>query len=167
MNFEIVPVAYDEKAVLANLMEKYDYEFSQYDDRDVNNFGLYGYLYLDNYWTEDRRHAFFIKADNKLAGFVMVSNRDETGVNKIYAISEFFVMYKYRRSGIGRYAAYKMFDMFKGDWEFCYHPKNIISRHFWRNIVSDYTNGNFEVIESDPNEPYDDGSFGDTLKFKS
>ena len=74
MKLELVPVSVDEKEILRNLMEKYDYEFSQYLDIDVNPLGLYGYNYFDCYWTEDTRHPFFIKADGKLAGFVMVGN---------------------------------------------------------------------------------------------
>ena len=58
MKIEIVPVGINEKEILRNLLEKYDYEFSQYDNRDVNKLGLYGYKYLDNYWTEKNRWAF-------------------------------------------------------------------------------------------------------------
>lgn len=159
MNFEIIPVSYDEKQILSNLLEKYNYEFSQYDERDVNDFGLYGYKYLDNYWTENRRHAFFIKVNKKLAGFVMVRKLDEADKNT-YSISEFFIMYKYRRLGLGRYSAYKMFDMFKGDWGFFYHKKNETSKHFWHNIVNEYTNGNYKLIKSDDSD-------NDILKFKS
>ena len=32
-----------------NLLEKYEYDFSQYNQRDVNDLGLFGYDYLDNY----------------------------------------------------------------------------------------------------------------------
>ncbi|MGN0479267.1 MAG: GNAT family N-acetyltransferase, partial [Hominenteromicrobium sp.] len=74
MKLELVPVLKEEKEILRNLMEKYDYEFSQYDNRDVNTLGLFGYDYFDCYWTEEGRYPFFIKADGKLAGFVMVGN---------------------------------------------------------------------------------------------
>lgn len=53
MNIELVAIDVNEKEILRNLLEKYDYEFSQYDQRDVNDLGLYGYDYLDNYWTEE------------------------------------------------------------------------------------------------------------------
>ena len=55
MKIDMVPVGKDEKEILRNLLEKYDYEFSQYNLRDVNPLGLYGYNYLDNYWTEENR----------------------------------------------------------------------------------------------------------------
>ncbi|HEY8415220.1 MAG TPA: hypothetical protein VIK99_05545, partial [Thermaerobacter sp.] len=54
--FELVPVAYEDKSVLANLMHLYKYDLSVYDDdpedRDVNAHGLFTYRYLDHYWTE-------------------------------------------------------------------------------------------------------------------
>ena len=37
MNIELVTVAVDEKEILRNLLEKYDYEFSQYDQRDQSS----------------------------------------------------------------------------------------------------------------------------------
>ena len=43
MKIELTPVDVSEKEILRNLLEKYDYEFSQYDQRDVNHLGLYGY----------------------------------------------------------------------------------------------------------------------------
>lgn len=60
MIVELKQVTFDEKEILRNLLEKYDYEFSQWDKQDVNNLGLYGYQYLDHYWTEDKRWAYFI-----------------------------------------------------------------------------------------------------------
>lgn len=40
MNVALVPVDYSEKEILRNLLEKYDYEFSQYDQGDVNDLGF-------------------------------------------------------------------------------------------------------------------------------
>lgn len=49
-----------DKNALANLLEKYNYEFSQYDKRQYDNNGLFGYKYLNNYFTQEGRHAYFI-----------------------------------------------------------------------------------------------------------
>ncbi|MGN0607933.1 MAG: hypothetical protein ACI4J6_01905 [Oscillospiraceae bacterium] len=40
---ELLKVTPDKKAVLNNLMEKYLYEFSQWEKTDVNEDGLYNY----------------------------------------------------------------------------------------------------------------------------
>jgi len=167
MNIIIEPVAKEEKEILRNLLEKYMYEFSQYNNLDVNSLGLYGYSYLDNYWTEENRYPFFIKKNNKLAGFVMVNDYPEVKIDTDYTMSEFFVMYKYRRCGIGKYAVKYILDKFRGKWQLRYHPKNEISQKFWIKTISDYTKGKYEVMENNPEAMYEDGIIGHVLIFNS
>lgn len=154
-------ITVDEKEILRNLLEKYDYEFSQWDNRDVNKLGLYGYDYLDNYWTEKNRFAYFIMVDEKLAGFAMVNDYPEVDEPTDYTLAEFFVMFKYRRQGIGKIAAGKVFDLFHGKWQLKRHPHNIPSVHFWNHVVSEYTNGKYRLIEGYPESEYADGTLGD------
>lgn len=165
MDIKIVPVRIEDKEILSNLIEKYNYEFSQYDNREVNKLDLYGYKYLDYYWTEDKRWAFFIMVDDNLAGFVMVNNYPEMDMETDYSIAEFFVMYKYRRLGVGKYAAFAVFDKFKGRWQLKRHPKNVGSVHFWDKAVSEYTNGDYKLFCSCPNTEYADGTLGDVYCF--
>jgi len=167
MDIELKRINVEDKEILKNLIEKYDYEFSQWDNRDVNKLGLYGYDYLDCYWTEEKRWAFFIVVDGNLAGFVMVNNYLEVNEETDYSLAEFFVMYKYRRSGVGRFAAIKVFDMFHGKWQLKRHPKNIASVHFWNEIISEYTVGKYTLIESYPNSVYDDGTLADIVLFEN
>jgi len=108
MKVELRQAQIDDREILSNLLENYDYEFSQYDDRDVNKLGLYGYKYLDFYWTEEKRWAYFIIVDEKLAGLVFVSDHaDVEDIGTDFSVSEFFVMYKYRRKGVGKQAFLK------------------------------------------------------------
>jgi len=167
MDIIIEPVAKEEKEILRNLLEKYMYEFSQYNNLDVNSLGLYGYSYLDNYWTEKNRFPFFIRANGKLAGFVMVNDYPEVKMDTNYTMSEFFVMYKYRRCGIGKYAVKYILDKFKGKWQLRYHPKNEISQKFWIKTISEYTKGKYEVMENNPEAMYEDGIIGHVLLFNS
>jgi len=167
MDIILEPVAKEEKEIIRNLLEKYMYEFSQYNNLDVNNLGLYGYSYLDNYWTEENRFPFFIKANGKLAGFVMVNDYPEVRIDTNYTMSEFFVMYKYRRCGIGKYAVKYILDKFKGKWQLRYHPKNEISQKFWIKTISEYTKGKYEVMENNPEAMYEDGIIGHVLIFNS
>jgi predicted acetyltransferase len=167
MNITIDPVRKEEKEILRNLLEKYKYEFSQYDNNDVNNLGLYGYDYLDSYWTEENRFPFFIKMDGKLAGFAMVNDYPEIKIETNYCMSEFFVMYKYRKMGIGTYVANKVFDKFKGKWQLKRHPKNEASVKFWNKVISEYTKGKYELIKSSPEAIYEDGTHGDIFIFET
>lgn len=55
---ELIKVTADKKAVLNNLMEKYLYEFSQWEKTDVDENGLFNYEWLDCYFTEEKRYPF-------------------------------------------------------------------------------------------------------------
>ena len=159
-------VELDEREVLANLLEKYEYEFSQYNEQDVNKLGLYGCPYLDFYWTDEDRFPYFIEVDGKLAGFIMVFNyREEGWPETDHQIAEFFVMYKYRRLGVGKQAFFQVLEKHRGRWGLGWHPKNITSAKFWTNVIDEYTKGQFELTESNPKLEYPDGSFGDTVLF--
>lgn len=167
MNIELKRVNIEDKEILKNLLEKYDYEFSQWDNRDINKLGLYGYKYLDYYWTEDKRWAFFIVVDGNLAGFVMVNDYPEAAEKTDYSLAEFFVIYKYRRCGVGKFAATKVFDMFHGKWQLKRHPKNLASVHFWDKVVSEYTKDQYKLVKSYPHSEYGDGSLGDIFFFEN
>ena len=157
----------EDREVLANLLEKYEYEFSQYNNCDVNKFGLYGYQYLDCYWWEcERRYAYFIEVDGNLAGFVMINDYPEVEDRKTdFVISEFFVMYKYRRMGVGKKALFTALDLHCGKWQLKMHPKNENSVHFWNSAINEYTGGTFELIKSYPNTEYEDGTLADVFFF--
>ena len=141
----LTPVTKDEKEILRSLLEKYNYDFSQYDKRDVNDLGLFGYDYLDNYWTEENRFPYFIKVNSKLAGFVMVNDYPEVKSDTNYTMSEFFIMYKYRQKGIGKYVVKYIFNKYKGKWQLTYLPNNETAKSFWNKIVNEYTNGKYET----------------------
>ena len=163
MKITLDPVSVDEKEILRNLMEKYDYEFSQYDNRDVNPLGLYGYDWLDCYWTEEGRYPFFIRVDGKLAGFAMIGNFMEVFQDAQYCMSEFFVMYKYRRRGVGSTAAKAVFDRLPGVWELKRHPENRGSVHFWDKVIA-AQDPDFTMVMSEE-AAYDDGTPAEVFRF--
>ena len=168
MNIELRRVNKKERETLSNLWEKYDYDFSQYNNHDVNELGLYGCKDLDYYWTKEDTLKYFITVDGKLAGFVMVSNLPVTGAQETdYQIGEFFVMRKYRRLGIGKRVFFRVLDEHKGRWQLVRHPKNAASVYFWDNVVSEYTKGKYQLIKSFPHFSYSDGTLGDLFVFSS
>lgn len=167
MNIELKQVTVTEKEILRNLLEKYEYEFSQWNKLDVNSLGLYGYNYLDCYWTEEKRYAYFIMVEGKIAGFAMINDYPEVDEPTDYCLSEFFIMLKYRNKGIGKIAAYKVFDLFHGKWQLKMHPHNKASVCFWNNIISEYTNNKYSLIKSYPNTEYEDGTLGDVILFQN
>ncbi len=151
----------EEKETLRNLFEKYDYEFSQYDLRDVNDQGLYAYAWLDEYFSGGASRAYLMRVDGKLAGFAMVSEHmDAPERPGDLCLSEFFVMHKYRRCGVGALAVQHVLREQKGRWQIKYHPENLASAIFWQRVIAGCTGGNFELVEKYPNPEcdYDDGT---------
>ena len=150
MEIQLIEASIDQKQILRNLMELYNYDFTEFEQEDVNEFGLYGYKYIDHYWTDEDRYPFFMRVNNKWAGFVLVR---KTGVNSeginIYSIAEFFIMKKYRNAGVGKKIAIKIFDAFKGEWKVGQIENNVPAIHFWRNVISEYTKGNYDEIRED------------------
>ena len=167
MDISLELIKIEEKEILKNLSELYIYELSQYNPIEVNDLGLYESLDdLDLYWIEKNRNPYFIKVDNKLAGFILVyDGRQIDEIESNYAIDDFFIMYKYKRQGIGKYCVNYIFDKFKGKWQIWFHPKNEPAKKFWTKTIDEYTNGKFEIMKND--EPYYDGTIGHTLIFDS
>jgi predicted acetyltransferase len=143
-----VEVPEAEKSVLRQLLELYAYDFSEYDGADINQHGFYGYTYLDHHWTEATRYPFFIKVDGQLAGLVLVSDYRYVETDPTTrSISEFFVMRKYRRQGVGKTIAFQLFDKFPGKWEVFQHQENAPSQRFWEAVIGAYTRENYKRVQ--------------------
>jgi len=142
-NVEVTSVEYKDKEVLRQLMEFYVYDFSEMEDLDVNAHGRFGYKYFDHYWTEADRYPYFILADGKHAGFVLV-NKHGILKEECFSIAEFFVMRKYRRHGIGETAVREVFDRHRGVWEVGEIKNNVGAQAFWRKVIHRYTDGHYQ-----------------------
>ena len=129
--------------------------------------GLFGYAYLDHYWTENERYAFFIKVNDKLAGYAMVNAYAETDEPIDHGIAEFCILAKYRRMGVGRTALFQIFDRIHGKWHLKMHPHNIAAKSFWCNVIAEYTNGNYRLCEAVPDTEFDDGTPEDHIFFEN
>lgn len=146
MKITLERIKLEQKDVLQQMLELYRYDFSEYDGSDLDEEGRYGYAYLDHYWREGNRYPFFIKMGGQYAGFVLISK-----VRDINRISEFFVLKKYRKKGIGKEAAFTVFDQFQGEWDIAQIPQNKAAQVFWTTIINEYTDGHFtdQISEQD------------------
>lgn len=168
INIEIKEISITEKPILENMMKMYCYEWSQYNLFDIDEKGQFPFeKYLHYYFEKPNRYNYFILVNGILAGFALVDDDFPIKNNSDYSLGEFFIMYKYRRLGIGSYLANYLFDKYKGKWQIGFHPHNIISNSFWIKVVSEYTNGNFELVKNCDGLKYNDGSFGSVLIFNS
>ena len=147
-------IPYEDKSVLRNLMELYLHDHSEFDGADVDVHGLFGYRYIDHYWTEEGRYPFLIRVAGHIAGFVLVRRLSDELEAAKHSIAEFFVMRKYRQQGVGRQAAHRVFDLFPGDWHVGQGADNQGGQAFWRQVIGEYTGGEYtEGIEAEWNRP--------------
>lgn len=143
LGLELVPKA--RKQIISKLMQLYLYDFTRYLEIDVNADGVYPeYPGLEEYWSSgDKKSAYLFKVNGHIAGFALVDRllRDPEGQ---FYMTEFFVMQKYRRSGIGTWAAHKLFDKYQGEWKISQVRANTPARDFWHKVIGEYTKGVFE-----------------------
>ncbi|HLZ70037.1 MAG TPA: GNAT family N-acetyltransferase [Dehalococcoidia bacterium] len=156
VSVEVTSAALHEKTVLRHLLELYKYDFSEFTGEDVDAHGLFGYRYLDHYWTEPARWPFLFKvrpaaagsgAEGRLAGFALVSDRTILPENAGgFDLAEFFVLRRHRRQGIGVAAAGQLFDRFPGRWEVRALAENTGTVAFWRRAIGACTGGAFQEV---------------------
>jgi predicted acetyltransferase len=151
---EIQEASIEDKPILRNLLELSHHDCSEFNRDDVDDHGLYGYKYLDHYWTEPGRHPFIVRVADKLAGFALVRTIPPGEGRVDYSMAEFFILRKYRRRRIGQVVAHRIFDRFPGRWRVAPERGNPPAKTFWRKAISRYTGGRYvEVQEEDQGEP--------------
>ncbi len=135
----------NERALLENLTQFYCYDFSEVLDLHVDDDGRFGGVDLTPYWVDEWRHPFLLRIDEKLAGFALISERSKiTGTSGVFDVTEFFVLRRFRRHGVGRAAAFAAFDRFGGRWEVRQREENPSATAFWRRTIDAYTRGNYQ-----------------------
>jgi predicted acetyltransferase len=145
MDIELIKASAAHKQVIANLMQFYQYDFSEYTGSDPGPNGLFNeYPHLEVYWTEEnQRFPYIIKQEDKYIGFVLVRIID-TGEKSYFSIAEFFILRKYRLKGFGRLAAEQVFNIHRGNWEVYQMGANMTAQAFWRKTITAYTKGKYE-----------------------
>ena len=143
---QVCPVAIEDKDVLGQLLELYLHDLSKFTGANVGSHGLYGYFYLDDYWTEPDRHPFLLRVENHWAGLALVR------AGSPHDMAEFFVMRKYRRNGVGRAAARLLFDRFPGEWQIRQLAANKAATKFWRSVIP--VPFNEDTIEMGPRQRF-------------
>jgi predicted acetyltransferase len=136
----------EERQALESLVQLYCYDLSAMFSLDVRADGRFAELNDDlaRYWVDPWRHPLFIVVGDALAGFALVLGRSRlTGAHGVFDMAEFFVMKRYRRQGVGRVAAFRVFETFRGPWELRQRKENEAATSFWRKVIAEYTEGEF------------------------
>ncbi len=137
---EIIPAQPEQESILANLLELYAHDFSEFHDLEIGADGRFGYSSLPLYWSEPGRHPFLVWVEGKLAGFVLVKRGSEvTGHATVWDMAEFFVLRGYRRRGIGTHIAHEVWRRLPGRWEVRVMESNNSAQPFWAHAISMFT----------------------------
>ena len=128
--------------LLANLLELYSHDLSAvFPDIELGADGRFGYSALALYWSQpERRFPFFIKCGGRVAGFVLVTRGSPASDNpNVLDVSEFFVLRRFRRSGVGRRAAVLLWDRLPGTWIVRVFEGNPGAVSFWSRVIEAFT----------------------------
>jgi len=148
VNIELQIATIEDKPILRHLLELCLHDYSEFNGKDVNEHGLFGYPYLDHYWTEAGRYPFLIRVEGTLAGFVLVRQLKAEGDEPLWQMAEFFILRKYRRRGVGRSVVHQVFDRFQGKWQVTQEEGNRSAQAFWKQVITEYRQRNNLVIDS-------------------
>ena len=136
----VIPAGPEQEPVLANLLELYAHDFSEFHGIEIGSDGRFGYIHLPLYWSEADRYPFLVRMDGKLAGLVLVKRGSEvSGDATAWDMAEFFVLRGYRRRGIGTLVAHQVWKQFPGRWEVRVMESNLSAFNFWVNAISGFT----------------------------
>jgi predicted acetyltransferase len=134
----------EERTLLENMAQYYYYDFSEVLEMHLDAEGRFGQIDLSSYWADEWRHPFLLEVDQKAAGFALIASRSKiTGESGVFDMTEFFVLRRFRRRGIGRAAAFAAFDCFRGRWEVRQREENPKATAFWRSVIHEYTGGDY------------------------
>jgi predicted acetyltransferase len=150
MNVHLASVSRDEAPVLSRLFQLYVYDFSEILQLEIRDDGHFEFGKPDGYWHAARYSPFFIRAGSHLAGFAIVDSQSRLTHEPLWDVNQFFVLRRYRRSGVGTRAAIALFERFPGRWEVRQAASNEAAQSFWHTVVRAYTRGHFEeAVQND------------------
>ncbi|MCQ4087455.1 GNAT family N-acetyltransferase [Saccharibacillus sp. JS10] len=134
-----------DRKLFEQLWQLYLYDFSEFTGMDIRSDGTYPYFpEFELYWKKwGGNYAYLILADGQVAGFAMVH---EFWENEAAYLAQFFVMRKYRRSGIGSKAAQLVFATKRGRWGLHQLSNNFPAQRFWDRVIVELT-GEAPLIE--------------------
>jgi len=136
----IEPALPSDRLLLENLTQLYLHDFSAFHaDTAVLDLGDDGRFDpdppLDRWWQAHDHVPLLLRWHGRLAGFALINADSQMDAPVDHAIAEFFIVRKYRRSGLGLATAHAIFNRWPGAWEAAVMRANIGARLFWDRAV--------------------------------
>jgi predicted acetyltransferase len=126
--------------LLSNLLELYIHDLSGVFPRvELGPDGRFGYPRLSTYWSDPDNHfAFLIRVGDRIGGFALATRGSPESTDPdVFDVAEFFVLRRYRRSGVGGRAAHLLWARFPGEWIVRVLEENAGALRFWRRTIAE------------------------------
>ncbi len=142
----------EQSPILANLLELYAHDFSEFQPLDIGPDGRFGYTSLPLYWSESNRYPFLIRSGGRLAGLALVKRGSEiSDRQEVWDMAEFFVLRGFRRHRIGTLAAQEVWRRFPGVWEVRVMHSNPSASSFWMRSISEFIHESIQPVRIERN----------------
>lgn len=145
MDVKIVKAASGEQDIIRNLYAFYLHDLTKYTDAlEVNEDGTFEFDAFSLIWDKEGIEPYLIKADDKLAGFLLLLRAPF--LNKAdYCINDFFLYNSFRGKKVGQAAVELLFSNYKGTYYIEQLKRNTPAVRFWQKVYRDYQ---FDVQET-------------------
>jgi predicted acetyltransferase len=129
--------------LLRNLCEHYMHDMAEWFEIDTGADGRYAYD-TSRLW-ESGCESYLAKVGDAIAGFAIVGSAVEwTGDIGAHDVHEFFVIRRFRRSGVGQRMAALVWNEYPGEWLVRVLEVNAPAVLFWRTAIARYSHGSYE-----------------------
>jgi predicted acetyltransferase len=129
-------------AILRNLFEHYLHDMSEWLGFDIGADGSYSYD-TSRFWANGF-DVHLVRVGDTLSGFALVSPADQwLGDIGAHQIAEFFVLRKYRRTGISHQIAERLWNQYPGEWLVRVLEVNVPAVPFWNRAIARFSNGRY------------------------
>ena len=126
---------------LTNVYPFYLHDLSEFDEHyyTLNDRGLWEPDHLPSWLQDDIDHPLIIRQSETRVGFALVNEAPSVDMMPgfRFRLAEFFILKRYRRTGIGLRAAHALFDRFRGRWQLSILARNAPAITFWRRVLGD------------------------------
>ncbi len=137
-----------EREWLTNVYPLYLHDLSEFDPSyyQLNARGQWEPDHLPSWLQDDRDHPLVLVASGQRVGCALVNEGPSPHMipGTDFRTSEFFILKRHRRAGVGRQAAFTLFDRFRGLWEIAELARNVPAISFWRRVIGEYSQGRYE-----------------------
>ena len=147
MNVTLEKIGLGQQKILRNLYSLYLHDLSAYaNGLQVSEDGSFEFDSFSLIWEKEGLSPYLIKADDHLAGFILLLEAPLTKkVDNV--VNDFFILNPYRGKGVAKAAAAKIFEQHKGSYYISQLIRNEPAVRFWKKIYQQFEVDVEEVAE--------------------